>query len=527
MRRKNLKILLSVQKQETPFGPKAFIDQDSCNFDASCLKGDCPSFLTVQIDPEQVSDGFPLKPANDFVLPLPEIQVSLESLDLRIAGIGGTGVVTAAQILATASMLDGFEVRGLDQTGLSQKAGPVVSDLRLTRGSPQSSNLLMRQSADVLIGFDLLVAASERSLKVAQSGKTILVASKTETPTGAMIGDPLADLPDVESLMGRLSNFIKSDSSFLVDTGKLCTGLLGTVTSSNIFLLGVAVQLGALPVRPDSFEEAIRLNNVNVDENLTAFQWGRIWVADTQYVLDHIQEANSGNSITSLPELPSDIAQRVTELGLKDEELEFVLLFAADILAFQNKKVVDKYVALLQHVIVSSKKLSSLDNRKALLQAVARNAHKLIAYKDEYEVARLFLLPELKREINQLPQRNGEGRAVWHLHPPFLRALGVKKKLKIPYTVAVPLMKILAKGKILRGTRLDIFGYAKVRKLERMMRDRYIEEISQSLNFLTDTNFNEILSLAQSPDSVRGFEEIKLKKAEAFLLRLENKSTPL
>ena len=518
---------LSVQKQETPFGPKAFIDQDSCNFDASCLKGDCPSFLTVQIDPEQVSDGFPLKPANDFVLPLPEIQVSLESLDLRIAGIGGTGVVTAAQILATASMLDGFEVRGLDQTGLSQKAGPVVSDLRLTRGSPQSSNLLMRQSADVLIGFDLLVAASERSLKVAQSGKTILVASKTETPTGAMIGDPLADLPDVESLMGRLSNFIKSDSSFLVDTGKLCTGLLGTVTSSNIFLLGVAVQLGALPVRPDSFEEAIRLNNVNVDENLTAFQWGRIWVADTQYVLDHIQEANSGNSITSLPELPSDIAQRVTELGLKDEELEFVLLFAADILAFQNKKVVDKYVALLQHVIVSSKKLSSPDNRKALLQAVARNAHKLIAYKDEYEVARLFLLPELKREINQLPQSNGEGRAVWHLHPPFLRALGVKKKLKIPYTVAVPLMKILAKGKILRGTRLDIFGYAKVRKLERMMRDRYIEEISQSLNFLTDTNFNEILSLAQSPDSVRGFEEIKLKKAEAFLLRLENKSTPL
>ena len=116
--------------------------------------------------------------------------------------------------------------------------------------------------------------------------------------------------------------------------------------------------MGALPVRPDSFEEAIRLNNVNVDENLTAFQWGRIWVADTQYVLDHIQEANSGNSITSLPELPSDIAQRVTELGLKGEELEFVLLFAADILAFQNKKVVDKYVALLQHVIVSSKKLS-------------------------------------------------------------------------------------------------------------------------------------------------------------------------
>ena len=518
---------LSVQTQQTSFGPKAFIDQDSCNFDSSCLKGDCPSFLTVEIDPEQANDGFPLAPVAGFELPLPEVQVSTESLDLRIAGIGGTGVVTAAQILATASMLDGFEVRGLDQTGLSQKAGPVVSDLRLTRGSPQSSNLLMQQSADVLIGFDLLVAASERSLKVAQGGKTILVASKTETPTGAMVGDPLADLPDIETLMERLSNFIKSDSSFLVDAGKLCTGLLGTVTSSNIFLLGVAVQLGALPVSPDSFEEAIRLNNVNVDENLAAFEWGRIWVFDAHYVLDHLEEAKSGNSITSLPELPVDVSQRLRELGLEDEDHDSVLLFAADILAFQNKRTVDEYVALLEHVVVSTMKLSSPDSQKALIQAVARNAHKLIAYKDEYEVARLFLLPELKHEINQLPQSNGVGRAVWHLHPPFLRALGMRKKLKIPYRVAVPLMKILAKGKVLRGTKLDIFGYARVRKLERIMRDRYIEKISQSLRSLNDMNFNEILSLAQSPDSVRGFEEIKLQKAEAFLLALENESISL
>ena len=139
----------------------------------------------------------------------------------------------------------------------------------------------------------------------------------------------------------------------------------------------------------------------------------------------------------------------------------------------------------------------------------------------------MFILPELKHEINQLPQSNGVGRAVWHLHPPFLRALGMRKKLKIPYRVAVPLMKILAKGKVLRGTKLDIFGYARVRKLERIMRDRYIEKISQSLRSLNDMNFNEILSLAQSPDSVRGFEEIKLQKAEAFLFALENKSISL
>ena len=518
---------LSVQTQQTPFGPKAFIDQDSCNFDSSCLNGDCPSFLTVEIDPEKTNGKFPLTPATDFELPSPEIKVSTERLDLRIAGIGGTGVVTAAQILATASMLDGFEVRGLDQTGLSQKAGPVVSDLRLSKGSPQSSNLLMQQSADVLIGFDLLVAASERSLKVAQEGKTILIASKTETPTGAMVGDPLADLPDVESLMEKLSNFINSDTSFLVDAGELCTGLLGTVTSSNIFLLGAAVQLGVLPVSPISFEEAIRLNNVNVEENLAAFQWGRIWVFDTHYVLDHIEETNIWNSNISQPELPADTVRRVIEMGLEAEEHEAVLLFAADILAFQNKKAVDDYLALIEHVVVSVTKLSNTDSQKSLIRTVARNAHKLTTYKDEYEVARLFLLPELQDEINKLPQSNGVGRAVWHLHPPFLRALGMQKKLKVPYRVATPLMKVLAKGKVLRGTKLDIFGYAKVRKLERIMRDRYIEEILHSLESLTDTNFSAILRLAELPDSVRGFEEIKLQKAEAFLLALDSKSISL
>ena len=382
----------------------------------------------------------------------------------------------------------------------------------------------MQQSADVLIGFDLLVAASERSLKVAQEGKTILIASKTETPTGAMVGDPLADLPDVESLMEKLSNFINSDSSFLVDAGELCTGLLGTVTSSNIFLLGAAVQLGVLPVSPISFEEAIRLNNVNVEENLAAFQWGRIWVFDTHYVLDHIEETNIWNSNISQPELPADTVRRVIEMGLEAEEHEAVLLFAANILAFQNKKAVDDYLALIEHVVVSVTKLSNTDSQKSLIRTVARNAHKLTTYKDEYEVARLFLLPELQDEINKLPQSNGVGRAVWHLHPPFLRALGMQKKLKVPYRVATPLMKVLAKGKVLRGTKLDIFGYAKVRKLERIMRDRYIEEILHSLESLTDTNFSAILSLAELPDSVRGFEEIKLQKAEAFLLALDSKS---
>ena len=191
---------LSVQNQETILGPKALIDQDSCNFDASCINGDCPSFMTVEIDPEMPSRPLS-KGREDIELPEPKVIVSTDKLDLRIAGIGGTGVVTAAQILATAATLGGYEVRGLDQTGLSQKAGPVVSDLRLTRVIPRPSNLLMQQSADVIIGFDLLVAASDKTLDVAKSGKTILIASETETPTGEMVGNPLGTLPTSEMLL--------------------------------------------------------------------------------------------------------------------------------------------------------------------------------------------------------------------------------------------------------------------------------------------------------------------------------------
>ena len=510
---------LSVQNQETILGPKARIDQDSCNFDASCINGDCPSFMTVEIDPEMPSKALS-KGREDIELPAPEVKVSTDKLDLRIAGIGGTGVVTAAQILATAAMLDGYEVRGLDQTGLSQKAGPVVSDLRLTRDIPRPSNLLMHQSADVIIGFDLLVAASDKALDVAKSGKTILIASETETPTGEMVGNPLGTLPTTEMLLERLSNCIKKESSYLVDAGARCKDLLGSVTSSNIFLLGVAVQFGALPVSPQSFEQAIKLNNVNVEGNLDAFQWGRAWVFDSDYVEHVIRDQRRVTDSQPQLHLNDDITSRIHSLKLSDDDAHLISFLANDVLGFQNFRTVEEFISLLERVDRSSTGLTSNDDRESLIIAVARNAHKLIAYKDEYEVARLFLSPEVEGQINNLPQSRGAKRATWYLHPPFLRAMGLKKKLKIPYSIATPVMKLLRNGKHLRGTRLDPFGYAKLRKIERQIRDRYIKAVDTSMEFLNDDNYSKIYLLAVLPNEVRGFEDIKLKKAEEFLMKL-------
>ena len=511
---------LSVQSQETMLGPKAHIDQDSCNFDASCVKGDCPSFLTVEIDPEEPNNAFLERDAG-MELPDPKVKVPTDKLDLRIAGIGGTGVVTAAQILATAAMLDGYEVRGLDQTGLSQKAGPVVSDLRLTRDMPRPSNLLMHQSADVIIGFDLLVAASERALDVAAPDKTILIASETETPTGEMVGNPLDSFPDARTLMDRLSTCIKEELSYLVDAGSRCKDLMGSVTSSNIFLLGVAVQFGALPVTPQSFEQAIKLNNVNIEGNLDAFHWGRAWVFDSGYVERVIEDQRPVTNPRTQPHLSDAIASRINSLNLPNEGTHLIRFLANDLLEFQNNRIVEEFVSLLERVSLSSVQFNNNDDRESLITAVARNAHKLIAYKDEYEVARLFLSAEVTNQINNLPQSSGAEKATWYLHPPFLRAMGLKKKLKIPYRMAVPAMRLLRKGKHLRGTKLDLFGYAKLRQIERKIRDRYIEAVVASTEFFSDENYSKIYELAVLPTEVRGFEDIKLRKAEAFLIDLK------
>tara|TARA_S200000501_G_C20841576_1_gene751836 strand:- start:53 stop:2413 length:2361 start_codon:yes stop_codon:yes gene_type:complete len=513
---------LSVQTQQTLFGPKAYIDQDSCNFDTSCLKGDCPSFISVKTIPDKEENPAQSVDAVFFNLPEPEIKVSNNNIDIRMAGIGGTGVVTAAQILATAAMLSDFEVRGLDQTGLSQKAGPVISDIRLARGAPQPSNLLMEQSADLILGFDLLVAMSDRTLEVLRPEHTILVASESETPTGSMVGRPYLSFPDAEQLMNRVEGLTNKESNFLVDARHICKELLGSSTTANIFLLGVATQIGVLPVAPKSFEEAITLNGVSVEENLAAYNWGRVWGNDPEEINKRITgppEALNGFYKISLPD---QVTNRIEKLSVKGDIEETLYLFCSEIIKFQNAKLSHDYLDVIEKTVKALSRINSEDESNELLQSIIVNAYKLIAYKDEYEVARLFLSTEILDEIRNLPQSTG--KATWHFQPPFMRSMGLKRKLKLPFAVAIPLMKVLRKGKILRGTRFDPFGYAKVRKIERLIRDRYIEEIMEALDCLTPENHDLVLNLANLPQEVRGFEDLKVNSADVFLDRLDTQA---
>jgi len=506
---------LSVQSKETPFGVKTTIDQGSCNFDTSCLKGDCPSFLKVKTNLNDIAVKRGVAINDPVSIPSPIRGSSNDHLDLRMTGIGGTGVVTAAQVLATAAMIDGFEVRGLDQTGLSQKAGPVMSDIRLTRGTPRPSNLLTQQSADVILGFDLLVAASDKALEACKADHTVLIASESEIPTGSMIGKPFEKLPDRKALEKRLATSTKPSANVLVDAARVCTSLLGGATAANTFLLGVAVQKGAIPIEPESFEQAIFLNGVSTEQNISAFRWGRAWAHDPEPIETLITSEDNVVSLKVETTLPDEIETKIRALKTSVETSDLVRFLCDDLLAYQNNECAENYLQVISQSVDAVKRLDDEKNSEELVQTIARNMHKLIAYKDEYEVARLFSLTEIKQELQNI--QDSSGQATWYFHPPFLRALGLKKKLRIPYRTALPLMRILAKGKVFRGTPFDLFGHAQVRKAERRIRDEYRKEIIRALKVLTTENYGQVLTMATLPTNVRGFEEIKLRRAENFL----------
>lgn len=511
---------LSVQSKETPLGQKTTIDQGSCNFDASCLQGDCPSFLTVKTNPNQESGDHVTTLGYSGVVPKPDSYFSADQLNLRMAGIGGTGVVTAAQVLATAAMLDGFEVRGLDQTGLSQKAGPVVSDIRLSRDVPPVSNLLTAQSADVILAFDLLVGADSKTLGVAKSEHTVLIASDSPTPTGSMIGKPDKALPSREMLMDRVASVTKSEANVYVDAFRVCEELFGDAASANIFLLGVAIQKGVIPVNPECLEDAIQLNGVSAEKNISAFRWGRIWAHDSLHVDSHLEAQVDLASASSIAKFPEDLQARIESLNVEAETSDLIRFLSEDLIGYQNRSCAEEFLDIVETTIRSSQSISREKGDDELVETVARGVHKLTAYKDEYEVARLFLAPEVKMEMLQVEGSTGQG--MWHLHPPFLRALGMKKKLRIPYKVASPLMRILSKGKILRGTPFDVFGYAEVRKVERQIRDLYRTAVVDALGTLTQDNYGDVLALAALAMDVRGYEDIKLRSAENFLKSLSS-----
>ena len=259
-----------MQAFDTPWGRKTRIDQNSCNLDQSCVDGDCPSFIAVDTEPSLFArltsrmfdrNGTPTRQTSTEIPPTeppaPTASIHRDDLAIRLTGVGGTGVVTVAQVIGTAAMLDGWSVQGIDQIGLSQKAGPVVSDIRLLAVCAVQASRLGQGDADVLIALDNLVAAGASGLGVI-SPTTMVVGSSTETPTASMIAHPELHLPNSDDIENTLGDATDSAKQLWADAAQITTRFLGDATTANVFVVGMAVQIGALPISLDSLSEAIR-----------------------------------------------------------------------------------------------------------------------------------------------------------------------------------------------------------------------------------------------------------------------------
>jgi indolepyruvate ferredoxin oxidoreductase len=473
---------LSVQPAATEFGRKTRIHQSSCNLDFSCLNGDCPSFLTVTPGAPKARQKA-REPELSAALDEPEQLFSPDGFTMRITGVGGTGVVTIAQILGTAFAADGRQVRSLDQTGLAQKGGAVVSDLTVSTAPSERSAKLGNGECDLYLGCDSIVATDGTQLRAASTDRTVAVVSTTEVPTGQMIADVGQQFPAVGRITAAIEGQVRS-ARFL-DAAAVATDRFGDEQYANMILVGAAYQAGALPVSAEAIEHAIRLNGVAVDANLSAFRAGR-----------------SVSEPAPSTEEPAGPAER--------DLADTLALRVSELTAFQDQACAADYAKLVE--LVRSRE-ATVTGGERLARAVAENLYKLTAYKDEYEVARLSLDPALDAAVRA---QFGEGaRYQYRLHPPVLRAFGLKHKVSLGPWFRPAFATLVAMRRV-RGTWLDPFGRTEVRRTERALIAEYREVVEQLLAGLTEGNHDLAVQIAALPDMIRGYEEIKLANVRTY-----------
>ncbi|MBL8234044.1 MAG: indolepyruvate ferredoxin oxidoreductase family protein [Bryobacterales bacterium] len=459
---------MSLHPVATPRGQKVRIHQSSCNKDYTCGLGDCPSFVTVQI-----AEGSGLKKRTLPVLPETEVPAPHDAVKagdgyrILMPGIGGTGVVTINALLANAALMDGMHAITLDQTGLAQKGGAVVSHLLISERPVDRAARTNTGNADLILGFDLLGAANGENLKTADSDRTVAVVNTTHSPTGEEIRKRTV-LAGPERLVEVIRSRTRHGRNLYIDASRLAESLFGNHLTANLFLTGAAFQAGLLPVSEGALKAAIRLNGVDVERNLQVFLWGRKYYHDAASV-----EA---------------VAQPQTPEGAR--------LFdrAVDLRRYQNAAYAREFEDFVASV------------PEPLRETVSRNLYKLMAYKDEYEVARLLVDPRREQKIFEMWEKPES--LSYHLHPPLLRAFGLKKKLTFgPWFKQV--LQVMAALRVLRGTPLDVFGYLKHRREERALIGWYRDLIREAVQQLTPANEALVVEIANLPDQIRGYEQIK------------------
>jgi indolepyruvate ferredoxin oxidoreductase len=488
---------LSVEPVETEFGRKRRINQSSCNKDMSCVQGFCPSFLTIE-------GGTLRAPARSTVLPpavpAPPVMAAVgeRNYAIVVAGIGGTGVVTIGQLLGMAAHLEGRGISVLDMAGLAQKGGAVHSHIQIaTRPERLYATRVAMGEADLVLGCDLIVSTGTEVLGKVQRGRTRALVNTAEAPTAELMHDRDWRFPGAGTLQQLRQAVGAEEDCLALDAQALATRLLGDAIYANPLILGAAWQRGWIPLALDSLRRAIELNAVSVERNLRAFDWGRAAAHDLAAVQRLVEGGTAAAPAAAAAAAPVDplaalVAQR-----------------AAYLVGYQGEALAQRYRDLVERVRQAEQ--ACQPGSTALAQAVARNYFRLLAVKDEYEVARLHRDPQMRARI--AAQFSGRYRIRYHLAPPLLaprdRATGQPRKLRLGAWMG-GVFAILAPLKILRGSWFDPFGHTEERRIERALQAEYETLVAQILAGLRAQRLPLALRLAELPDMIRGFGHVKL-----------------
>jgi len=487
---------LSVEPLETELGRKRQINQSSCNKDFSCVTGFCPSFVTVEggglKKPKKANaTGAEAAPP---VLPMPQIPSTATPFGILVTGIGGTGVVTVGQILAVAAHVEGKGALVLDMSGLAQKGGPVMSHVKLAdRQDILYSTRVGTGSADLVIGCDQIVTASRDAVSRMGEGRTWAAVNGSGATTAAFIKNPDWQFP-AEGSRGAITQACGKENVDFIDAGHIATSLMGDAIATNMFMLGYAFQKGHVPLLESSIMKAIELNGVSVAFNKAAFNWGRTAAHDLASVQKLVAPA------------------KVIEFK-RSQTLDQVVNRRVELLtAYQNAAYANEYQAFVERVRAAEEKVGK---GTRLSDAVARNLHKLMAYKDEYEVARLYTDPAFMAKIDGMFE--GDVKLKFHLAPPIM-AKKDKDGHLIKQEFGPWMMKafgVLAKFKGLRGTALDPFGHTAERKMERALVHEYRRTVEALLPKLGADNLAQAVAIASIPEDIRGFGHVKERNLKA------------
>jgi len=495
---------LSVEPLETEFGRKRTINQNTCNKDTSCLKGFCPSFISIeggQLKKKSKEQKFSWDSLPALPLPVvPNLDNAHQPYGVVVAGVGGTGVITIGQLLGMAAHLDGLGIVTQDSAGLAQKGGATWSHVLLAKHQDhiQTTRVSMA-AADLILGCDPIVAAGKETLSRMMAGRTHVALNSHSTPTAEFVKNTQWQNP-ADSCASEIASAVGIQGLASFDADHLSSQLMGDTIYINPMLLGYAWQKGWVPLSLDALKRAIELNEVAVAQNLAAFEWGR-------------------HAAHQLPAVQALLKpQQVIHFKKRDSLEDFIAKRVDFLIAYQNAAYAKHY----ENFVLKVKAKESTFGSSLLTETVARQLFKLMAYKDEYKVARLHTDKQFLERVKT--QFEGDFKVFYHLAPPLLAKRNEKgqliKQKMSPHMLLA--FKVLSKLKFLRGSSFDVFARTEERQTERALIQEYKDTVNELLGSLNAQNHVLAVNVAKVPEQIKGFGHVKERHIEAAMLQWQN-----